>query len=433
TVAAAGGQTHSSRQHQRGLVPAENPTSESVSSSEEDMTWEDFLATTDDLTNSSGDASAGAPAVPPPAGRRRGNGGTSLGSSTKNAAATHSRLPHSLAPNQSQVTRIPVSSGSGLYPRGPSDDSAVSAGAAAAGVLSRSGGAPSGGGSGVGRSGGSQGALLASRGKEAGAGYGSGFTSWGKGGGKDAEADDPESADSVVSGYDGSVAGGGAQALTWGQFVVQHKEVKAPGNSIRVPKAVDPPRKASADSDDFDDDEDDDIDDIMSTFGPVSLRPDQDDILFSHKEEELLLMMDRSSELGRGRGPGIDVVAVAAKVGAGRGINAKLADESTAVGGAFFGSGDANGGKIPGGIRGGNGNRGTKVTGGANGSSRIPPPPSAGLHKHPAGLEPFSAAPPAYSAAHRQHPPSDSLPPPPPPPMPMPTPMLNGGSAGHSA
>lgn len=208
---AGGGHTHPSRQHQRGLVPVEKSTSESVSSSEEDMTWEDFLATTDDLTNSSAGTSAAPPPVPPPAGRRRSAGGVSMGSSTKNAGAPHSRLQHSLAPNQSQVTRIPVSSGSGLYPRGPSDDSAVSAGAAAAGVLSRSGGAPSGGGSGVGRSGGSQGALLASRGKEAGVGYGSGFTSWGKGGGKDAEHDDPESADSVVSGYDGSVADGGAQ------------------------------------------------------------------------------------------------------------------------------------------------------------------------------------------------------------------------------
>lgn len=154
----------------------------------------------------------------------------------------------------------------------------------------------------------------------------------------------------------------------------------------------------------------------MSTFGPVSLRPDQDDILFSHKEEELLLMMDRSSELGKGRGAGIDVIAVgrasarAPDGGRDSGHPLDLGSRGRAgaggrgngggrgVSGGFFGSGGKASGRLSSGVRGGEGGASRSpqnaiavlkpLTGGSGGVSVAPS---------------LAAAPPAYSTLHRQH------------------------------
>lgn len=46
------------------------------------------------------------------------------------------------------------------------------------------------------------------------------------------------------------------QPMTWGQFITHHKDVKPkPSATSKIPIAAVPPRKASADSEDFDDDE----------------------------------------------------------------------------------------------------------------------------------------------------------------------------------
>lgn len=196
--AAAGGQC----QHQQQRPPVDNPTLDSLSSSEGDMTWEDFLATTDD----DGTAAAGgrgASASAAPTGRRRGGGSGPLLGSTNNPSSPRNRLPHSLAPNHAPVNRIRVSSGSGLGLGRPSESS-VSAGAAAASVMLGTV-APSSGGNVVAR-GGSQGSLLSSRRKEAGASYGSGLTSRGNCTSQEPEANDAESGESGGSDTESALA-----------------------------------------------------------------------------------------------------------------------------------------------------------------------------------------------------------------------------------
>lgn len=46
-----------------------------------------------------------------------------------------------------------------------------------------------------------------------------------------------------------------AQAMTWGQYLTERNTTKPPPPVTRFPTMVEPPRKASADSDDFDDGE----------------------------------------------------------------------------------------------------------------------------------------------------------------------------------
>lgn len=132
----------------------------------------------------------------------------------------------------------------------------------------------------------------------------------------------------------------------------------------------------------------------MSTLGPVSMRPD-DDILFTHKEEDLLLRMDRESELGRARNMGVDVVSVArvggrnggvAGGGGGGGRNSG-AGGGQGVTGGFFGSGGGSIGKGSGGVR----------SGGVQPAP--PPPPAATSYKKP--ISPPSVPPPAYSSISR--------------------------------
>lgn len=190
-----------SRLHQPPL--ADNPTLDSVSSSEGDMTWEDFLATTDDGTASGTAGKAGTSASSAaPIGRRRVDSVPSL-SSTNNPSSPRNRMPHSLVPNPTPVNRIKVSAGSGLG-LGRLSDSSVSAGATA-GVVMRTV-APSSGGN-VAPRGGGQGTLLSSRSKEAGASYPSGLTSWGSGVSQEPEFnDDAESEDSAESDTESTVA-----------------------------------------------------------------------------------------------------------------------------------------------------------------------------------------------------------------------------------
>lgn len=163
--------------------------------------------------------------------------------------------------------------------------------------------------------------------------------------------------------------------------------------------------------------QDDDIDDIMSTFGPVSIRTGQEDILFCPQDEEPLPMFDRiigrapetsaSARQSGGRGTGRDVV----RIGSGRGAEVareygnRSGGRSGAGGGGGFGGG---GSRIPGGIR-GNGAARAAAAGAAAEAAGA----AAGAHKKP------SAPPPAYSSLPRPREAPPAVPPP-----------LGGGGGG---
>lgn len=142
--------------------------------------------------------------------------------------------------------------------------------------------------------------------------------------------------------------------------------------------------------------QDDDIDDIMSTFGPVSMRP-EDDIIFCHKEEDPLLKMDRNREIDKARGTGVDVVSVARVRGKGSNAGVVIGTKDGGRSGGngrgvsrgFFGSGGGPAGKLAGGVR----------NGGSSGQSSAPPPPPLPSHKKP--ISPPCAPPPAYSTLNR--------------------------------
>lgn len=173
-----------------------------MSSSEEDMTWEDFLASTDDLGESAKAAAiASATAM---SGRRRGDGGSIPSGLNAGPTATAPRLL--LPPNyHSSMKRISVTAGTGLGLGKPPHG--ISAGAAAAGaVVPRA--VPQPRGSKVVPRDGNSGTMLSSRGKEAGASYSSGFTSWGNNP-QEPNANDEESgeSDSGLASSGGEVRG----------------------------------------------------------------------------------------------------------------------------------------------------------------------------------------------------------------------------------
>lgn len=130
----------------------------------------------------------------------------------------------------------------------------------------------------------------------------------------------------------------------------------------------------------------------MSTFGPVSIRPGEDDILFSRKEEELLLMLDRNSEMGKGarisssRGP--SVVAVG---GGNRGAEIRGVSRNSGAGrddgsGAWAGAGGnggggGGGGRLSGGIRGSAGSGRSPPAALGNKKPNVPPPAYSSLNR----------------------------------------------------
>lgn len=171
--------------------------------------------------------------------------------------------------------------------------------------------------------------------------------------------------------------------------------------------------------------QDDDIDDIMSTFGPVSIRPDQDDILFARKEEEILLIIDRNDgDTSKSNGNGISVSAVGKADGGG--------PQDTFGGGPRDNAGRSNGGSFPwlsGGTRGRDG--GGRISSGFRGrgengrSSPTRSPPSA---KQSLGHKKPSFPPPSYGSVGRPR--ESPLLPPPPPPQPPSTTSFVGATAG---
>lgn len=160
--------------------------------------------------------------------------------------------------------------------------------------------------------------------------------------------------------------------------------------------------------------QDDDIDDIMSTRGPVSIRP-EDDLPFSQKEEDVALRIDREMNWSKMRNSSVNVVSVP-RVG-GRGA---LADVGPYNGGGKSNSAgvrdtrdgrdmrdtrDTRGGS--GGFFGGGGVASGRFSGGARsgGGGAMPAPPAhAALLLQPSQKKPISppyAPPPAYSSLSR--------------------------------
>eukprot|EP00903_Cladosiphon_okamuranus_P019227 g17681.t1 len=355
-------------------------------SSEGDMTWEDFLASTDELGESA--RTAGMAVAAP------------NGAAAAAAAGDTGVMPRRPIQQQQQQQQRPPPFrhlSSGVVMLASRGGTAAAAGASAAEAPLQPNNAS---------------ALAAARGKEAGMSFGSGLTSWGT-----SKADEEESdRDSAGS---GAGANGDVeeamlkQELTWGQFIIQRQEEPAvPSKKSRG--GAEPDGKPAGGFDAFDDDDDDDIDDIMSTFGPVSIRTGQEDILFCPQEEEPLPMFDRvigkapdaSVRQGGGSGAGAGVV----RIGSGRGgAGAQGAREDRSGGRSGAGSGLGAGGRIPGGIR-GNGVRAAPPVGPAAEAATA----AATTYKKP------SLPPPAYSSLPR---PRESPPAVPPP--------LGGGGGGR--
>ncbi|CAM9345495.1 unnamed protein product [Scytosiphon promiscuus] len=375
------------------------------SSSEGDMTWEDYLATTDEGV---GDPAAVTTAAAVPA---VANPASSPAAAAAAAAESGGTAVGARRTQQTPQQGLP--SPASLPPAAPTrlshHNSPAAAATAAGGIWPRAGprAAPSSGHF-AGGAGGSQDApsqpaaanpLSSARAKEAGMSFGGRFTSWGTS--KAEEERREQGVDNGAGGDRDADRGVRKQELTWSQFVNQRSE-EPPTPPSRKPRGgPEPPRKPSADFDAFDDDDDNDIDDIMSTFGPVSIRTGQEDILFCPQDEEPLPMFDRiigrargeprrqSDGRGGGGGGGVRVTGGAAGGGAG---GASAIPRENGGGGR---SGTAGGGRMAGGIRGSAAKTPAQQVAEAAPTPPPPPPPAPSNGKQ--GMPP----PPAYSSLPR--------------------------------
>lgn len=170
--------------------------------------------------------------------------------------------------------------------------------------------------------------------------------------------------------------------------------------------------------------QDDDIDDIMSTFGPVSIRTGQEDILFCPKDEAPLPMFDRI--IGKAPDASARPEGKGAGGGTGRGGVVRIGSGKGAEGSRDHGNG--SGGRSRGGGGGGFGG-GARITGGirGNGAARAAAAAAAGQAAEASASAAAALAALAYKKPSVPPPAYSSLPRPREAPLAVPPPLAGGG------